>query len=118
LFCREQLLVPEKLLEFATHYTSAWGSQEPARVASFFSPEGSLTINGGGPCVGRAEITAAAQSFMTALPDLSLRMDRLIEERSVILYTGRFGAPTPDREARTGRYASGVGRSGDLAPMA
>ncbi len=44
-------------------------------VAAFFAEDGSLKINDGSPHVGRAAITAAAQSFMTALPDMVLTMD-------------------------------------------
>jgi uncharacterized protein (TIGR02246 family) len=66
------------LQDFAARYTAAWCSQDAARVASFFSPTGSLTINDGEPAVGRAAITAAAQGFMTAFPDLVVRMDAII----------------------------------------
>jgi hypothetical protein len=34
-----------------------------------------LTINGGNPSTGRAAITAAAQDFMTAFPDMVVTMD-------------------------------------------
>ncbi len=69
--------VPADLTEFATKYTAAWGSQDPASVAAFFAENGSLKINDGEPSVGRAAITATAQSFMTALPDMVLAMDSL-----------------------------------------
>ena len=62
-----------KLREFARRYTAAWCSQDPASVAGFFSPDGSLTINRGTPSVGRGEITEAARGFMTAFPDLMVR---------------------------------------------
>jgi uncharacterized protein (TIGR02246 family) len=63
--------------DFATRYAAAWGSQNAASVASFFAPDGSLTINGGTPSVGRAAITESAQSFMTAFPDLVVTLDSL-----------------------------------------
>jgi uncharacterized protein (TIGR02246 family) len=66
-----------KLREFAARYTAAWCSQNPAKVAAYFSPQGSLAINGGAPAIGRAAITEAAQSFMTAFPDLQVSMDDL-----------------------------------------
>ena len=66
------------LHDFATRYTAAWCSQNAAAVAGFFSPDGSLAINGTAS-VGRAEIAAAAQSFMTAFPDLHIIMDRVID---------------------------------------
>ena len=46
----------ERLHDFGTRYTAAWCSQDPERVAAFFSPGGSLTINGGAPAIGRAAI--------------------------------------------------------------
>ena len=66
------------LHEFATHYTAAWCSQHAASVAAFFAEQGSLKINDGVPAVGRVAITHAAQGFMTAFPDMVVRMDRLV----------------------------------------
>ncbi len=63
--------------QFAVRYTAAWCSQDPASVAAFFAENGSLTINGGTPSVGRAAITDAARSFMTGYPDLVVEMDSL-----------------------------------------
>ena len=57
-------MTSEELTDFATRYTAAWCSHEPARVAAFFAEQGSLTINHGAPSVGRAAITAAAEGFM------------------------------------------------------
>ncbi len=68
-----------RLQAFATRYTAAWCSQNASSVAAFFSTNGSLTINNGTPSVGRAAITEAAQSFMTAFPDLQIIMERVIE---------------------------------------
>lgn len=64
-----------QLTAFGTRYTAAWCSQQAASVAAFFSEAGSLQINGGPPSVGRAAITAAAQGFMTAFPDMIVAMD-------------------------------------------
>lgn len=63
-----------KLKEFTARYTAAWCSQNAASVASFFAEEGSLKINDGSPAVGRTAITAAAQQFMTAFPDMIVKM--------------------------------------------
>jgi len=65
------------LNDFATRYTAAWCSRNAANVASFFSQTGSLQINDGPPAKGREAITAAAQEFMTAFPDLVVTLDRL-----------------------------------------
>lgn len=63
--------------EFASRYTQAWCSQDPNRVAAFFAAGGSIAINGGSPSVGRSAIAATAASFMTAFPDMVVRMDDL-----------------------------------------
>jgi steroid delta-isomerase-like uncharacterized protein len=75
-----------KLNDFATRYTAAWCSRNAASVASFFAKDGSLTINQGSPATGRAAITAAAQEFMTAFPDLVVTMDRLAADAGRITY--------------------------------
>lgn len=75
-----------QLREFAARYTAAWCSQNAASVAAFYSPNGSLAINGGAPAVGRVAITASAQSFMTAFPDLVVTMDDLVVQTDRVLY--------------------------------
>jgi SnoaL-like domain len=74
------------LRDFAARYTAAWCSQDPASVAAFFAPTGSLTINGGTPAVGAAAITEAAQGFMTAFPDLVVSMEDLVAVGGTIHY--------------------------------
>ena len=69
---------PDQLREFAQRYTDAWCSQDPARVAENYAPDGSLTINDSPPSVGRAAITEAARSFMVAFPDMQVLMDDLL----------------------------------------
>jgi len=64
----------------ATKYTAAWCSQNPASVAGYYAPNGSLRINDGTPAVGREAITASAQGFMTAFPDLVVAMDSLTRD--------------------------------------
>ena len=81
---------PDRLRDFARRYTEAWCSQDPASVAAQYAPEGSLTINGGTPSVGRAAITEAAQSFMTAYPDMRVLMDDLVVRDDGIEYHWRF----------------------------
>ena len=61
--------------DFARRYTAAWCSQQAASVAAFFAPNGSLKVNDAAPAVGRAAITAEAQGFMTAFPDMRVIMD-------------------------------------------
>jgi uncharacterized protein (TIGR02246 family) len=75
-----------QLRDFAARYTAAWCSQDPASVAEFYSPSGSLTVNNGVPAVGRNAITEVARSFMTAFPDLRVVMDELLVHGDRIKY--------------------------------
>ncbi len=75
-----------RLVEFATCYTAAWCSHSASSVASFYAESGSLAINDGAPAVGRLAVQAAAQSFMTAYPDLVVQFDRLESKGDRVLY--------------------------------
>lgn len=66
-----------RLRDFASRYTAAWCSQNPASVAAFYSERGSLRVNDDPPAIGRPAITQVAQSFMSAFPDLRVVMDDL-----------------------------------------
>ena len=70
-------LDPDQLRDFARRYTDAWCSQDPAKVAEHYAPEGSLTINAGQPAEGRATITEVVRSFMTVFPDMQVLLDDL-----------------------------------------
>ena len=63
--------------EFGKRYTEAWCSGDPDRVASFYAPEGRISINGGEPSVGRAGVAEMARGFFTGFPDLVVRMDMI-----------------------------------------
>ncbi len=73
-------LDPANLSDFGERYTEAWCSHDPAKVASFFSPEGSLSINGGPASVGRLAISETARGFMMMFPDLQLLMNNIFGE--------------------------------------
>jgi hypothetical protein len=77
---------PTDLQDFATRYTAAWCSQEAARVASFFSPDGSLSVNDGPAAIGRKAIQETVQSFMTAFPDLQVLFDNLVVKDGRVEY--------------------------------
>ena len=86
---------PAPWKEFAKRYTAAWCSQDPAHVAAFFAPGGSLTVNDGNPAIGREAITEVARSFMTAFPDLRVEMDNvLVRGDSVEYHWTLLGANT------------------------
>ena len=76
----------ENLHDFATRYTAAWCSQDPARVASFFAPNGSLKVNDGTPAVGRDAIAEVARGFMSAFPDMQVLMDGVDGDSAAATY--------------------------------
>lgn len=76
----------DQLRDFATQYTAAWCSQNPASVAAFYAEDGSLKINDGEPSVGRQAIAEAARGFMTAFPDMIVKFDDLRIEGDEAFY--------------------------------
>jgi len=72
--------------DFAQRYTAAWCSHDSALVASFYCPDGSLSINGAAPAAGRSAIAQAAQEFMTAFPDLQVLMDNVLVDGDLAKY--------------------------------
>lgn len=72
-------MTQDDLREFAQRYTAAWCGGEGAAVAAFFAEDGSLTVNGGAPAVGRAAIAAVADSFFGVFPDMRVACDDVVE---------------------------------------
>ena len=111
----------EAIRSFAVRYTAAWCSQNAASVSAFFAPEGSLRINDGPAAVGREAITAAAQGFMTAFPDMVVSMDRVDVEGERATYywtlTGTNAGPggTGKRARISGREEWRMGDDGLIA---
>jgi steroid delta-isomerase-like uncharacterized protein len=68
------------LADLAARYAAAWSSQDPALLASFYAEDGTLTVNAGSPSVGRAAITETARAYMTAFPDMVVKMTRMSHE--------------------------------------
>ena len=68
------------LAGLGTRYAAAWSSQNPALLASFYGENGSLTVNDGPPSVGRAAIAATAQGFMSAFPDMVVKMSHMSQK--------------------------------------
>jgi hypothetical protein len=87
---KKETMTDPPLAEFAARYTAAWCSHKASNVASFYSEAGSLAINGGAPAVGRRAIEAAAQSFMTAYPDLVVTFDGLEPRGDRVRYHWSF----------------------------
>ncbi len=112
---------PAQLQEFAKRYTAAWCSQDAARVAACYSPNGSLRVNDAAPAVGRSAFTAAAQEFMTTFPDMLVAMDNLViqGDRAVFHWTltGTNTGPggTGKRVRISGFEEWGIGSDGLIA---
>ena len=68
-----------ELTDFATRYAAAWSGQDPTKLGSFYGENGSLVVNGT-PSVGRAAVTATAKGFMTAFPDMVVKLERVSQE--------------------------------------
>ena len=66
----------ETMTEFGARYTAAWSSHDAVAVASFYSADGSLTVNDGEPAVGREAIAAVADTF-----DVSPAGERVSDQR-------------------------------------
>ena len=77
---------PAQLRDFATRYTAAWCGKDPAGVAAFYSPNGSLSVNGAAPAVGRRAISEVAEGFMTAFPDLEVILDDVVIQGDRAVY--------------------------------
>jgi hypothetical protein len=75
-----------ELTEFGTRYAAAWSSQRPVSLASFYSENGSLAVNGSAPSVGRPAITETARGFMTAFPDMVVTMDQVSQDGSRAIF--------------------------------
>ena len=86
-----------KLTDFAIRYAAAWSSQNPVSLASFYTENGSLTVNGSAPSVGRPAISATARGFMTAFPDMVVKLDQVSQDGSHAIFrwtwTGRNSGP-------------------------
>jgi predicted ester cyclase len=75
-----------QLRRLAENYTAAWCSQNAARVAGFYSLDGSLRVNADPPAVGRDAIAGVAQGFMAAFRDLKVIMDDIVVDGDQTVY--------------------------------
>ena len=65
------------MAEFAERYATAWSSQDPESFGMFYAENGSLTVNDGEPSVGRGAVVDTARAFMSAFPDMVVRLVEL-----------------------------------------
>ena len=66
-----------ELTTFAESYAAAWSSQDPQQFASFYAENGLLQVNDGEPSVGRDAVKETALSFMSAFPDMVVKLVEL-----------------------------------------
>lgn len=105
--------IPGHIRELARRYTAAWCSQDPSSVAACYSPDGSLCVNNGDPAVGRDAIAEVARGFMTAFPDLEVRMEDLLLQNGRIVY--RWSLTGGQRVRIHGFEAWNIGPDGLIA---
>jgi nuclear transport factor 2 (NTF2) superfamily protein len=87
----------EQIEQLAQGYTEAWCSRDPARVAAYYAPGGTIAVNSGEP----AAIADVADGFITAFPDIEVFMDGLvIRDDDVVEYRWTFTGTS----AETGRW--------------
>lgn len=82
---KEKPVPPEGRTSFAARYAAAWSGKDPVKFGEFYDTTGSLIVNGSAS-VGRAAIVETARSYMTAFPDMVVRMDSLREEPGVTVF--------------------------------
>jgi predicted ester cyclase len=75
-----------QLRRLAESYTAAWCSQNAARVAGFYSLDGSLRVNADPLAVGRNAIAGVVQGFMAAFPNLNVIMDDIVIDGDQAVY--------------------------------
>ncbi|WP_377187401.1 SgcJ/EcaC family oxidoreductase [Ruegeria meonggei] len=69
--------IRDRLNNLARDYAIAWSSGDAELVASFYAPDGQITINRGEPTVGRAAVAEMARGYYADFPDLEVRCDML-----------------------------------------
>jgi hypothetical protein len=65
---------------------TAWSSQNPDRLAACYADDGSLIVNNGTPSIGRPAVRATVQGFMSAFPDMRVRMDSVVRHDSTVRF--------------------------------
>jgi uncharacterized protein (TIGR02246 family) len=93
-------ITSDRLRSIAASYTEAWNSGQPNSVAAFFSPDGSISINGGEPWRGAEGVANMAAGFYADVPNLRLVCDdvRASGNHAVYLWTFTGTHATTRRE--------------------
>lgn len=65
------------LKSMAERYAEAWSSHSPEAVASYYAPDGQISINRGDTLKGQKAIVEMAAGFYAEFPDLIVHCDEL-----------------------------------------
>ncbi len=65
------------LKSMAERYAEAWSSHSPEAVASYYAPDGQISINRGDTLKGQEAIVEMAAGFYAEFPDLIVHCDEL-----------------------------------------
>ena len=104
--------------ELVLRASTAWSNQDPEGMATCYEETASLTINGGTPSTGRAELAATARSYMDAFPDLNVSVDHVFVAGDAVFWawtiTGANSGPggTGHRVRVSGIEVWTIGSSG------
>lgn len=79
----------ERATELAREYTKAWNSNVPKNVASFYTDDARLIVNGD-TMQGKLTVINFAKSFMRNFPDMELTMDSLVADEDTYRYYWSF----------------------------
>ncbi len=73
----------------AENYAKAWCSLSPEAVASFYAPDGQITINKGEAIKGRDAIKDMVSGFYAEFPDLAVLCDevRTSADHAIFIWT-------------------------------
>lgn len=104
----------QTLEEFAQRYADAWGSHDPAQVASFYAPAGTISINGG----PRTSIADAANGFISAFPDIQVFMESVVRNGETVEFRWTFTGTNTGPEVPGNGCGSLDSRSGSSATTA
>ena len=83
---KEESMDLNKLTTFAMRYATAWSNQYPTAFSLFYADNGSLAVNDGEPSVGRNEVEKKAREFMTAFPDMLVRLVEIRLENDHVVF--------------------------------
>lgn len=88
--------------KMAMDHAAAWSEGDADRIAALFAKNGTITVNGGEPHVGRAEISENAKELLATFPGLVVHCHetRHAGDRAVFVWT------LEGNHAATGNFVS------------